>query len=284
MLSFFRYTLRETGTNLWRNRLMTIAAILTVTVSLFLVGAALMLKQSASQASSHWQQGTRVTIWMKPTASQAEVGAVDSQLRTLPFVKSCTFYTQQQDYEEARKLLPQSEFSVLQPSDMPSSFRCTPTAPNNVFVVETSFTGQPGVLTVTAPEQQVRQMEKVIRIAQWVFVGLAGILLISATVLILNTIRMAIFARRREVAVMKLVGATNWFIRIPFISEGFFQGLIGSGLAVGFLAVFQTWYPLPVLFRLSTTAFIGSASVVAILGVSIGSIGSALAIRRFLDV
>jgi cell division transport system permease protein len=110
---------------------------------------------------------------------------------------------------------------------MPSSFRCTPTTPNNVFVVETSFTGQPGVLTVTAPEQQVRQMEKVIRIAQWVFVGLAGILLISATVLILNTIRMAIFARRREVAVMKLVGATNWFIRIPFISEGFFQGLIG---------------------------------------------------------
>ena len=65
MLSFFRYTIRETGTNLWRNRLMTVAAILTVTVSLFLVGAALMLKQSASQASSHWQQGTRVTIWMQ---------------------------------------------------------------------------------------------------------------------------------------------------------------------------------------------------------------------------
>jgi cell division transport system permease protein len=91
MLSFFRYTLRETGTNLWRNRLMTIAAILTVTVSLFLVGAALMLKQGASQASSHWQQGTRVTIWMKPTSSQAEINAVDSQLQTLPFVKSCTF-------------------------------------------------------------------------------------------------------------------------------------------------------------------------------------------------
>ena len=284
MLSFFRYTIRETGTNLWRNRLMTVAAILTVTVSLFLVGAALMLKQSASQASSHWQQGTRVTIWMQNTASEAEVNAVKTQLDTLPFVKSCSFFSQQQDYEEARNLLPQSEFSVLQPSDMPSSCRCIPTTPNNVFVVETTFTGQPGVFTVTAPEQQVRQMEKVIRIAQWVFVGLAGILLISATVLILNTIRMAIFARRREVAVMKLVGATNWFIRIPFVSEGFFQGLIGSSLAVGFLAALQAWYPLPAIFRLSTTAFIGSASVVAILGVTIGSVGSALAIRRFLDV
>ena len=284
MLSFLRYTFRETTANLWRNRLMTIAAVLTVAVSLFLVGAALMLKQSAAQASAHWQQGTRVTIWMKPTASGAEITSVNDQLSSLPFVKSCTYYTQQQDYEEAKSLLPKSESSVLQVSDMPSSFRCIPTKPSNVFVVETSFTGQPGVLTVTAPEQQVREMEKVIRVAQYVFAGLAGILLISATVLILNTIRMAIFARRREVAVMKLVGATNWFIRIPFVSEGFVQGLIGSGFAVGLLIALHTWYPLHDQFKLSTTAFVGTASVVGLLGVSIGSIGSSLAIRRFLDV
>jgi cell division transport system permease protein len=264
--------------------MMTIAAILTVAVSLFLVGAALMLKQSAAQASSHWQQGTRVTIWMQPTASQSEIDAVSSQLHGLPFVKDCNYLTQQQDYVEAKSLLPQSEYAVLSVSDVPSSFRCRPTVPSNVFVVENQFNGQPGVLTVTAPEQQVRQMEKVIRVAQYVFVGLAGVLLVSATVLILNTIRMAIFARRREVSVMKLVGATNWFIRIPFVTEGFFQGLFGSAIAIALLVALHAWYPLHAQFQLSTTAFAGTASVVGILGVGIGSVGSAIAIRRFLDV
>jgi cell division transport system permease protein len=194
-----------------------------------------MLKQSAAQASAHWQQGTRVTIWMQASASPAEIAVIQNQLKSLPYVKSCDYYTQAQDYAEAKSLLPNSEASVLRVSDVPSSFRCIPTSPANVFVVETSFTGQPGVYKVTAPEQQVREMQKVIRVAQFVFAGLAIILLVSATVLILNTIRMAIFARRREVAVMKLVGATNWFIRIPFVSEGFVQGLIGSGLATGLL-------------------------------------------------
>ena len=139
MLSFLRYTFRETTANLWRNRLMTIAAVLTVAVSLFLVGAALMLKQSAAQASAHWQQGTRVTIWMKPTASDAEVASVRDQLTSLPFVQSCDFFSQEQDYEEAKSLLPKSESSVLEVKDMPSSFRCIPTKPSNVFVVETNF-------------------------------------------------------------------------------------------------------------------------------------------------
>ena len=94
------------------------------------------------------------------------------------------------------------------------------------------FSGQPGVYQVTAPEQQIRQMNRAIRILQIVFLVLALVLLLSAGVLILNTIRMAIFARRREVSVMKLVGATNWFIRVPFITEGFIQGLLGSGVAM----------------------------------------------------
>ena len=81
---------------------------------------------------------------------------------------------------------------------------------------------------MTAPLAQIRSEQKVITILQWVFIVVAVVLLVSAAVLILNTIRMAIFARRREVSVMKLVGATNWFIRVPFMSEGMFQGLVGS--------------------------------------------------------
>ncbi len=284
MRVYLRYAIRETLSNLWRNRLMTIAAVLTVAVSLSLVGAALLLKQSAAQASAQWQQGTRVTVWMEPTATGSELGNVRSQLESLPIVKNCVYYSQAQDYQEAKRILPTVEWSVLKVSDVPSSFRCVPTVPSNAFVVESTFANQPGVYKVTAPEQQIREMNRAIRILQIVFLVLAAVLLLSATVLILNTIRMAIFARRREVSVMKLVGATNWFIRIPYMTEGFIQGLLGSVVAIGAVTALHTWYPLHNEFVLSTGALMGTNAVVLIVGVLIGSVGSGLAIRRFLDV
>ena len=269
MRVYFRYALKETFSNLWRNRMMTIAAILCVAVSLALVGSALLLKQSAAQASVLWQQGTRVTVWMEPD---------------LPIVKSCDYFSQTQDYNEAKKLLPPNEWAVLTVSAMPSSFRCVPTVPSDAFLVQNTFSGQPGIYQVTTPGSQIREMNKVIRILQIVFLALAAVLLLSASVLILNTIRMAIFSRRREVSVMKLVGATNWFIRIPYISEGFVQGLLGSLVAIVAVTALHTWYPLPNEFHLDTAALIGTNIVVLVVGIVIGSVGSAIAIRRFLDV
>ena len=263
MRVYFRYAFKETFSNLWRNRMMTIAAILTVAVSLSLVGSALLLKQSAAQASAQWQQGTRVTVWMQPSASEGEISSIQGQLANLPIVKNCVFYTQQQDYQEAVQLLPRSESQVLTVSDMPSSFRCVPVIPSDAFVVESTFSNEPGVYRVTAPEQQIRQMNKAIRVLQIVFLALAGVLLLSATVLILNTIRMAIFARRREVSVMKLVGATNWFIRVPYITEGFIQGLLGSFVAIGAVTALHIWYPLHNEFRLDTNALIGTNAVIS---------------------
>ncbi len=284
MRVYFRYAFRETISNLWRNRMMTLAAILTVAVSLSLVGSALLLKQSAAQASVAWQTGTRVTVWMNAAASQGELDAVRTQLADSPLVHKCVFFDQARDYKEFLASLPPSETNVLTVADMPTSFRCEPTIPADAFVVESTFKNQPGVYAVTAPEQQIRQMNHAIRILQVVFLALAGVLLLSATVLILNTIRMAIFARRREVSVMKLVGATNWFIRIPFITEGFIQGLLGSFVAAGVVTALHTWYPLHNEFALNNVALLGTNAVVIGVGVLIGSVGSAIAIRRFLDV
>jgi cell division transport system permease protein len=284
MRVYLSYALKETFSNLWRNRMMTIAAVLTVAVSLSLVGSALLLKQSAAQASASWQQGTRVTVWLQPTASSGEISTVKSELTQMPIVKNCVFYSQLQDYNEARLILPTSEFQVLTVADMPTSFRCTPTIPTDALTVISTFKDQPGVYKVTAPIQQIRQMNRAIRILQVVFLALALVLLLSATVLILNTIRMAIFARRREVSVMKLVGATNWFIRVPYITEGFVQGLLGSGVAMLAVWALHTWYPLHNEFALDTAKLWGTNMVVLAVGVVIGSFGSAIAIRRFLDV
>ncbi len=284
MRVYLRYAVKETLSNLWRNRMMTIAAVLTVAVSLSLVGAALLLKQSAAQASAQWQQGTRVTVWMQPTATTSELSSVQSQLANSPIVKDCTYFSQAQDYAEAKQLLPKSEWDVLSVKAMPSSYRCVPVVPSDAFAIESTFSNQPGVYKVTAPEQQIREMNHAIRILQVVFLALAGVLLLSATVLILNTIRMAIFARRREVSVMKLVGATNWFIRVPYITEGFIQGLLGSAVAMLAVSALHVWYPLHNEFALDTAALWGTNIVVLIVGVVIGSVGSAIAIRRFLDV
>ncbi|MGH9043736.1 MAG: cell division protein FtsX [Acidimicrobiales bacterium] len=288
------YIARETATNLWRNRLMTIAAVLTVAVSLALVGAALLMKQGAANAEVDWQRGVQVTVWMRPSASGTEVKAIGNQLAQLPYVHSCGYKTQLSDYREAQKLLPSSEFSALTPKTTPSSFRCTPSQPSEAQVVVNRFDGLPGVLKATTPSASIHAMEETITVLQWVFVAVALVLLLSAGVLILNTIRMAIFARRREVSVMKLVGATNWFIRLPFMSEGLIQGLIGSLVAAAVVfglhelldSLANPSQPGAVLsqMRLSGLEMLGTDIVVVIIGVVIGSLGSAAAIRRFLDV
>src|SRR6202035_5670706 len=128
-----------------------IAAVLCVAVSLSLVGSALLLKQSAAQASVLWQQGTRVTVWMQPTASTTEISSVRSQLSSSPIVKNCVFFTQGQDLAEAKTLLPPNEWSVLTVTSMPTSFRCTPTVPSDAFVVQSTYQHQPGIYQVTTP-------------------------------------------------------------------------------------------------------------------------------------
>jgi len=231
---------------------------------------------------------------MLPKASVSEISAVKTQLDTLPYVHSCVYRDQAYDYAEARKLLTPSEFSVLAPSLMPTSFRCTPDQPQDAQIVINRFAGQPGVKEATAPLQQIRTMEKIITLLQYAFYGIAAILLLSATVLILNTIRLAIFARRREVSVMKLVGATNWFIRVPFMSEGLIQGLFGALLAallvfamyLGINAAGDPSHPDQLITQMRLTGWqvVGTDAVLIFLGAAIGTGGSAIAIRRFLDV
>ncbi|MGC2486227.1 MAG: permease-like cell division protein FtsX [Acidimicrobiales bacterium] len=281
---YFVYAIRETLGNLWRNRMMTIAAVLTVAVSLSLVGGALLLKQSAAQASVDWQEGTRVTVWIAADSTPSEVGAIGTQLKSMDIVKNCKFFSQAQDYKQATQILDRAMSQVLTVSSVPSSYQCTPVVPSDTYTVEQTFTNQAHIYAVTGPNQEIRSMNHVIRVLQIVFLALAAVLLLSALVLILNTIRMAIFSRRREVSVMKLVGATNWFIRVPYITEGFIQGLLGSAVAIGLVSLAKVFYPLHNEFALNSSALLGTNLVVLIVGVLIGSVGSGIAIRRFLDV
>jgi cell division transport system permease protein len=289
------YVLRETASNLWRNRLMTIAAVLTVAVSLSLVGAALLLRQGSANATGTLERGTQVTVWMEPNANAQEIAAVKTQLSQLNYVQQpCAYWNKARNFSEARRLLPSDVFQATTEAEMPTSYWCTPIALSDAAQVVRTFSGTAGVLSVTEPQQTIHNEETVINVSKWVCLAIAIVLIVSAAVLILNTIRMAIFARRREVSVMKLVGATNWFIRVPFMSEGLLQGLIGSLLAavvVYFVYLFinhegsgRTTSNIFTAMHMSGGEVLLTNAVVVIVGMAIGSIGSAIAIRRFLDV
>jgi cell division transport system permease protein len=290
----FDYVARETATNLWRNRLMTIAAVLTVAVSLTLVGAALLLRQGSANASAALERGTQVTVWMAPDANHQEIHAVATQLAQLTYVRQpCAYWDKARNFAEARKLLPSDVLQATTESQMPTSYWCTPVVLPDANQVIHAFTGTPGVLTVTAPTQQIHTEEKVINVSKWVCLAIAAVLIVSAAVLILNSIRMAIFARRREVSVMKLVGATNWFIRVPFMSEGLIQGFFGSALAAALVYVLflvidhaggSASSNIFSAMHMSGGELLWTDIVVVFVGVLIGSLGSAIAIRRFLDV
>src|SRR3974390_1534275 len=289
-----QYVVRETGANLWRNRLMTIAAVLTVAVSLSLVGAALLLRQGSANATGTLERGTQVTVWMQPTANQQEIKAVGTELAQLNYVvQPCAYWDKQRNYQEARKLLPSDVVQATTVDEMPTSYWCTPVALSDAAQVVRAFNGTAGVLSVTEPQQTIHNEETVINVSKWVCLAVAIVLIVSAAVLILNTIRMAIFARRREVSVMKLVGATNWFIRVPFMSEGMLQGLLGSLLAA--LVVYGMYLfinhagggnndNLLTSMHMSSSQVLLTNGVVVLVGMAIGSLGSAVAIRRFLDV
>jgi cell division transport system permease protein len=289
------YVVRETGSNLWRNRLMTIAAVLTVAVSLSLVGAALLLRQGSANATGTLERGTKVTVWMNPEATSQQINAVKTQLAQLNYVvQPCEFWNKQRNFTEARHLLPPDVIAATTPAQMPTSYWCTPIALSDAAQVVRTFNGTPGVKAVTEPQQAIHNEETAINVIKWVFVIVAIVLIVSAAVLILNTIRMAIFARRREVSVMKLVGATNWFIRVPFMTEGLLQGLLGSLLAAGVVwilyALINAWgggrtsSNVFTTIQTSTSQMIVTNVVVIVVGGLIGTIGSAIAIRRFLDV
>jgi cell division transport system permease protein len=289
------YVVRETASNLWRNRLMTIAAVLTVAVSLSLVGAALLLRQGSANATGTLERGTQVTVWMEPDANAQEIAAVRTELSQLNYVaQPCAYWNKARNFSEARRLLPSDVFQATTESEMPTSYWCTPVALADAAQVVHTFSGTAGVLSVTEPQQTIHNEETVINVSKWVCLAIAIVLIVSAAVLILNTIRMAIFARRREVSVMKLVGATNWFIRVPFMSEGLLQGLFGSLLAavvVYFVYLFinhegsgRTTSNIFTAMHMSGSEVLLTNVVVVIVGMAIGSIGSAIAIRRFLDV
>jgi cell division transport system permease protein len=295
------YVARETWTNLKRNFTLTAASMMTVAVSLALVGSAFIVRSAVDHATARWKGGVDFIVFMKPDASQAQVDAVGRQLRENPTVEKIRFVDQTGALSEFKDMFRNQPALVdaVKADQLPSSWRVTPKKnvdATTIDQVANSFRDGPGVFEVVFNYDAVRTLQHGTNFIGNVILGTAIALLVAASLLILNTIRTAMFARRREIEVMKLVGATNWFIRVPFMVEGVIQGLVGAVPAVAAVWAMQIFldrqssHTQPTATNLFAGLYVsgGETALVSILlvvvGCGIGLVGSALAVTRYLDI
>jgi cell division transport system permease protein len=298
-MSRLAYFTRETLISLRRNLLMTFAGVMTVSVSLFLFGGILLVSRVVDHGTNKWKHGVELEIFMQVKASKSQIDNVKAQLDqdrkggVKAEVKSYRFFTKQDALREFKKLFADEPVLVENTSAaaLPTSYRVVPVTPQLTATVAKEFENVPGVKAINTPAKEVKTLLTATRWIRFAFFLMAGVLLASSLFLIVNTIRLATFARRREIEVMKLVGASNWFVRVPFMAEGLVQGAIGAGFAFG-LVYFLKWIITRLLrnqhsllrpFYASSHDVFVIGGWVLLIGAVIGVAGSMIGLRRFLE-
>jgi cell division transport system permease protein len=290
------YVVKETGVNLRRNLTLSFATMVTIAIALALVGAALLMKQGVSKSNKRFHGDISTIVYMNAKASQDQVDAVGRAIDANPHVQSRIYLDHDAAYKEFQDLFFDQPAIVhsLTAVDTPTSYKLKLKDANFEVVqsLDDQFSKLPGVYSVIAPSDAVKRQED--SFSKFSNFALIVALVVGGTslVLIVNSIRIAMFARRREIEVMKLVGATNWFIRIPFMAEGLVQGILGSAIGIGTVAALRSWM-LPTLvsgggiwtgFHVDVSDLQGTSYVLIGAGALVGIFGSAVAATRFLDV
>jgi cell division transport system permease protein len=290
------YVSRETLTNLRRNVLLTTASVVTVAVSLSMVGVAFLLRYGVDNATARWKNGIEFEVFMLLDASEAQKDRVQRELTQNPDVKSVRFVGRAEQYELFRDYFhDQPEYlENVKAADLPESYRVAPRVDDAdvIRAMADRIENEAGVKQVEFAGEQVERALRTSRAMQWIMGVIAGVLFLASALLIFNTIRMAIFARRREIEVMKLVGATNWFIRVPFMIEGLAQGVFGA--VVSFALIYFLSDPLSSWIVENFEQFAGfivhgsevlrTGLITVFVGSAIGAGSAGVAVTRFLDV
>ena len=293
----FRYVLRETGQNLWRNILLAVATVVTVGVSLAMFGGFMLFQVAVDSATARWQDGVEFIVWMNTDAGTDEDSSVRNQLDESPGVERWEYVDREQSYEEFQEFFEDTPevLDIFTAEGVPPYFRVVPTDPDPDVVEElgSQFKGKPGVRTVTFAGDVIRDVQNLSnRAGRVLFIG-SIILLGASTLLILNTLAVAISNRRAEIEIMRLVGATKWFIRVPFMLEGLVQGLLGALVAITSNALLRNYVidqfsdadglQLLAGFKVDDAAMLQVNLLVVAIAVGVAVIGSNLAVAMHLN-
>ncbi|MBC7678379.1 MAG: ABC transporter permease [Pseudorhodobacter sp.] len=299
-----QFILSEIGVGLRRNITLTIATVVTVAISLTLVGLGLLVRDQVTTMKGYWYDKVEVTVYLcgqtstSPTCAGKEVTQDQRQqlatdLQATPQVKRVFYESKAEAFTRFKEQFKDSPDLVANVSAdaLPESFRVKLADPRKFEVVASAFRDRPGVDTVQDQKKLLENFFNVLNVFQKVALIVAAFQLVASVLLVSNTIRVAAFSRRRETGIMRLVGASNLYIQLPFLLEGALAGLLGGALAGGLVAlgkyelIDQQLRP-----RIKFTNFVGWDSVLGIIpwllvtGVVLSSTASFVTLRRHLRV
>lgn len=286
------YTASEVRRGLRRNVLMTAATLLTVLVSLTLLGVGLLIQRQVDMTSRLFYSSVEVSIFLQDDLPQDQKESFRRDLEANPEVEGVLYETKQQAWENFQEIYRDDESLINSATvqDMPESFRVSLNDPEQYDVVASQYQSYPGVDEVRNQREVLDRLFRLLGVLTLGVAVIAALQLAGGAALIANTIRLSAFARREQIGIMKLVGATNWYIRLPFILEGIIAGLVGSVLAVGLLAAAELLLFDRIRSAISFTPVVNIGDVLAIapllvvVGAGVAALASFFSLRRFLDV
>jgi len=300
----FGLIMGEALSGLRRNASMVISVVLVTFVSLTFVGAAVLMQMQIGKMKDFWVDGAQVAVYMCASvstastcsdgvATQDQIDQIKAELEgpaLSPLIKDYTFETNEQVYEKAIQQLGSEYENIVTPDQFNATFSINLVDQSQSDVIAEAFGGSKGVEEVKDQMQYLEPLFSALTIATYIAVGIAGLMLVAAVLLIATTIRLSAFARRKELGIMRLVGASNRFIQTPFILEGVFAALIGSALAsVGVWATVEFGINGYLRERIGfVTTWVGYSDlalvipVIVVIGVLLAALSAGFAIRRWL--
>jgi cell division transport system permease protein len=295
----FGFFLREALRAMRRNAAPTFAALATVLVTMLVLGVFIPAVEVTNNAANTVQSRLSVDVYMKTDANQVQEARVKRELLALAHVKQVIFVSKQQALKQQRAQDP-AAYALLAANPLPDTFQVIPDSPGNVLLVRNELmprTPNGGATMIDSSIQNIsnhkddtRKALELTDAVKWGGLAFSLLLVLASILLIGNTIRLSLYARRREVEVMKLVGATDWFIRWPFVIEGIIVGAVGAVLAVTTLGIVKVALLDPLLSGWSlvggirTIAFPALIAVLLAAGIGVSALGSGMSLRRFLRV
>lgn len=287
------YFIKEAARSFRKNLVMSTAAVSTIALTLLILGGFVVLVLNVNNWAKSFESKVEITVFLKDTAAPGDIQNLQIEIVSWPEVSDVMFVSKEQALEKLKQdLKDQPEMlEALSGNPLPASLEIKLKTPRSVEKVVKRLNGKEPIEEVKYGKDIVKKLFAFTAVIRWVSIIIVGLLCFASLVLISNTIRLAIFARRKEITIMRLVGATNWFIRWPFLFEGIFQGFIGAILAIVALYFANSYFVgkmselirfLPIAF--SPLLFIELMVGLALTGITIGAVGSTIALRRFLRV
>jgi cell division transport system permease protein len=286
------FFLREALRSVTRNAVPSFAALASVLVTVLVLGVFIPIVQATTGAANEVRERVIVDVYLKTNAENTDVERVRRTLaEDTPYVGKVSYVSKQEAYEAEKRRNPEA-YTLLGSNPLPDTFRITPDKPQNINALRSALAqaDDPVIDEVKNRREDTDKILSATHVVKLTTAILSVLLVVASILLVANTIKLSLFSRRREVEVMRLVGATNWFIRWPFIIEGMVLGALGGVLAVLLLGVGKIALidPLAADFALiaapSTINFGLLAGLLLVASVGVAAAGSGLSLRRFLRV